>query len=95
MEPLKPFKTYHDQVEHLKNAHGLIIYDESHAEYVLSNTNYYRLSAYGITFRDPTNPERYRPGTTFENIYRLYLFDNASEMVWRKWPSRLFLGLTL
>lgn len=76
MEPLKPFKTYKEQVDHLKNTHGLIIYDETRAEYILSSTNYYRLSAYGITLRDPVNSERYKPGSTFENIYRLYVFDN-------------------
>lgn len=77
MKPLKPFKTYHEQVEHLKNEHGLIIYDETRAEFILSSTNYYRLSAYGITYRDPSNSDRYKPGTTFDDIYRLYCFDSA------------------
>lgn len=79
--PLKPFKTYEEQVEHLKSAHGLIVYDEERAERILSNTNYYRLSAYGITLRDPANPDRYRPGTTFDDIFRLYTFDNALRVI--------------
>ena len=75
MEPLKPFKTYSEQVTHLKSEHGLIVTDDERAESILSKINYYQLSAYGISLRDPKNKERYRPGTTFEDLVGLYNFD--------------------
>lgn len=75
MEPLKPAKTYKEQIDHLRNAHGLIIDNEKLAESVLSRVSYYRLSAYGLSFRDPNNSDLYLPGTTFRDIYRLYSFD--------------------
>ena len=75
MEQLKPFKTYAEQVRHLRSAHGLIITDEERAISFLSKINYYRLSAYGISLRDPGNMERYKTGTTFEDLASLYSFD--------------------
>ncbi len=75
MEQLKPFKNYADQVQHLKSAHGLIVTDEERAVSFLSKINYYRLSAYGISLRDPGNKERYKLGTTFEDLASLYHFD--------------------
>ena len=41
MEPLKPFKTYEEQVEHLKSVHGLIVNDKEWAVEILSKVNYY------------------------------------------------------
>lgn len=75
MEQLKPFKTYAEQVKHLRSVHGLIITDEERAISFLSKVNYYRLSAYGISLREPGNKERYKPGTTFEDLASLYSFD--------------------
>ena len=75
MEPLKPFKTYEEQVEHLKSVHGLIISDEKWAVGILSKVNYYRLSAYGISLRDPKNKDKYRPGTALVDLKGLYNFD--------------------
>lgn len=67
--------TYSQQVSHLKEKHGLIINDEKSAIAFLSRTNYYRLSAYGISLRDSTDKEKYKEGTTFEQITSLYKFD--------------------
>lgn len=87
MEPLKPFKTYAEQVKHLRSAHGLIITDEERAISFLSKINYYRLSAYGISLREPGNKERYKPGTTFEDLASLYNFDTGLRAI-------LFLPIT-
>lgn len=76
MKPLKPFMTYEQQVAHLKEAHGLIVKDETRAMSLLSKVNYYRLSAYGISLRDPENKDHYKPGATFEQIVSLYNFDS-------------------
>lgn len=75
MKPLKPAKTYKEQIEHLRNAHGLIVSNETQAISVLSRTNYYRLSAYGLSLRDSQNPELFRSGVEFRDLYRLYSFD--------------------
>ena len=75
MEPLKPFKTYEEQVEHLKSAHGLIVNNKERAVGILSKVNYYRLSAYGISLRDPNNKDKYRPGSSLIDIMGLYNFD--------------------
>ncbi len=77
MEELKPFKTLEEQITHLKSAHGLIIIDEERAKTELSWINYYRLSAYGISLRDPANKDQYRAGTTFDDIVSLYYFDQV------------------
>jgi len=39
----------------------------------LSAVNYYRLSGYWFHFRQPDH--RFKPGTTFENVWRRYVFD--------------------
>lgn len=75
MEQLKPFKTYEEQVAHLKETHGLIISDDEWAIGILSKINYYRLSAYGISLRDPANKDQYRPGTSLADMVGLYNFD--------------------
>lgn len=65
--------TYEEQVEKLKE-HGCIIADETHAKLVLQKINYYRFSAYFLSFQK--NNGRIRKGTTFNNVYRTYLFDS-------------------
>ena len=71
---LKPPLTYNEQIDRLlKN--GVEIRDEESAKDILTKINYYRLSGYAIQFR--TNPQKslYNSGTTFEDIYKIYLFD--------------------
>ncbi len=65
--------TYDEQVEKLKE-HGCIVGDETHAKLVLQRINYYRFSAYFLSFQK--NNEKLRKGTTFNNVYRTYLFDS-------------------
>ncbi len=73
----KPFKTYEEQLEILKSK-NLIIADEDRAIKVLSENNYYNLiNGYKSVFLDKTlDKEKYINGTTFEEIYSLYLFDS-------------------
>jgi abortive infection bacteriophage resistance protein len=52
---------------------GLTVSDRPSAEAFLANTNYYRLSAYCIPFQ--SSRDVFNPGTTFENICKLYEFD--------------------
>jgi abortive infection bacteriophage resistance protein len=51
---------------------GLYVEDKSFCETILSQVNYYRLSAYFLTFKQN---DTYKNGTTFDNIYGIYEFD--------------------
>lgn len=72
---LKCPKTYDEQIQHLRDDHGLVISDVEKAKEILKTTNYYRLSAYGIDLLDKRT-DKYRDGTTLEHIYSLYVFDS-------------------
>lgn len=64
--------TIQDQIEKLKSR-GCAIEDEERAAFVLSHINYYRLVHYFSAFLE--SKHRYREGTTFEKIMRIYDFD--------------------
>lgn len=73
---LKQPLTYEEQLNRLL-AHGLII-DEKKKEYyqeILSKVNYYRFTGYALQFRVGENDSDFVEGTTFEQIYDIYLFD--------------------
>lgn len=69
---LKPPKTIEEQLVILRSR-GLIIKNEEHAIDILKRVNYYRFTAYLLTFK---NKDVVYPGTTFEKIYRHYEFDS-------------------
>ncbi len=63
------------QIENLKN-NNLLIEDEDEAAQILRRISYYRLiKAYGPFFKDK-NTGKFRDRTTFNQIYRVYEFDN-------------------
>ena len=72
----KPPKTYAEQVDLLR-AKGLTVANQPFAEHCLAHFNYYRLSAYGHTFRDSVPPNQFIPGTQFEQVWNLYCFDRS------------------
>jgi len=47
--PIKPFKTYSEQIRTLEDR-GLTRSDRENAEHILQHFNYYRLSAYRFPF---------------------------------------------
>ncbi|WP_422659821.1 Abi family protein [Paenibacillus sp. EC2-1] len=69
---LKPPTTYEKQIEILRSR-GLIISDEASALSVLKRVNYYRFTAYALTFKQN---DEFFTNTTFERIYRHYEFDS-------------------
>lgn len=73
--PLKSPKTYDEQIRNLQENHGLVINDPVKAKEILKTVNYYRLSAYGIDLLDKKT-DKYRDGTSLEQIYSLYQFDS-------------------
>lgn len=71
--PIKPPRTFAEQVQLLKQR-GLILDDQFFVEQILSEANYYRLSAYLLPFKDPITG-CYRPNIHFKTIYNIYEFD--------------------
>lgn len=67
----KPPLSFKEQVE-LLISRGLIVDDKNVAEDILSRVNYYKLSGYSLHLR---NKNKFIEGTTFIDIYRIYLFD--------------------
>lgn len=70
---LKKAKNFDEQIEILKKR-GVIIKDEEYAKFILRNINYYRFTAYLLSFKDSDN-NRYVDGVTFEKAYSIYMFD--------------------
>ena len=70
----KQFKTLDEQIEILKYK-GLVVNDEEYAKKVLLRENYFFLSGYRHVFMRSDDPKRYIAGTTFEELYSLFLFD--------------------
>lgn len=64
--------TFEAQLQKLKER-GCIVEDEQKAIEVLKNINYYRLTAYFLSFKK--DEKTYFEGTTFENVYHIYEFD--------------------
>lgn len=80
----KPFLDYQSQIDYLKQKQ-LIIADEVSAMAILEKISYYGLiNGYKDIFKDPVTNNFY-PGTTFENIYNLYLFDAELREVFLKY----------
>jgi abortive infection bacteriophage resistance protein len=73
----KPHKSFEEQIVHLK-LNGLIIPNEAYALKKLSLINYYRLSAYSLSFQYPKKCSKmgmFLEDTKFDEIIRLYNFD--------------------
>lgn len=70
----KPAKTYREQLDLLKTR-GLLVHNEPFALHCLEHHNYYRLSPYRFPFTLAGNRDAFIPGTTFEQLWKLYVFD--------------------
>ncbi|MGQ4667818.1 Abi family protein (plasmid) [Metabacillus halosaccharovorans] len=77
---IKPPTTYREQVEILKKR-NLHIENSEIAEKYLQRVNYYRLSAYALTLKDPINKEHYIKNSTFEKLTSLYEFDRRLRLM--------------
>ena len=72
----KEFKTLSEQIEILKSK-GLVIENPEYAKEVLMRENYFFLNGYRHLFMRSSVDKRYIEGTTFEELYSLFLFDRA------------------
>lgn len=77
---VKPPKTYKEQIEIYKSR-NLYIEDSEYAEKKLHRVNYYRLSAYGLTMKDPVIKNQYIQGASFKKMLSLYEFDRRLRLL--------------
>lgn len=68
---LKKPTTFREQLDILIDR-GLVTDDQEKALAILQRTNYYRFTAYTLTFK---RDDKFFPNTTFEKIYDHYVFD--------------------
>ena len=66
--PVKPARSYEEQLTRLSEIHDLTIGDPDRARYILSTVNYYRLTTYGKHLRRADDPEKFQPGVTLETL---------------------------
>ncbi len=72
----KQFKNLDEQIEIFKHK-GLIISDEKYAKQVLLRENYFFLNGYRHLFFQSNEEKKYIKGTTFEELYSVFLFDRS------------------
>ena len=72
----KQFKNLDEQVEILKHK-GMIVKDERYAKQVLLRENYFFLNGYRHLFVKSRDDRNFKEGTTFEEMYSLFLFDRS------------------
>lgn len=72
----KTFKSLDEQMEIMRNK-GLVIENESYCKEVLFRENYFFINGYRRTFMKNKDKSRFIPGTKFEEVYSLFLFDRT------------------
>ena len=72
----KQFKTLDEQIEIFRHK-GLIINDEKYAKRVLLRENYFFINGYRHLFIISEENKVFKNGTTFEELYSLFLFDRS------------------
>ncbi len=73
----KPPLSFEEQADHLIQR-GLVV-DKSLFVDRLKNVNYYRLSGYLYPYRQAD--DTFKPGTTFERVWRHYTFDRRLRLI--------------
>ena len=85
----KPPKTYLEQLKILKGR-GLKVLDEVRVLHLLEHHNYYRLSAYRFPLTLDGNPDQFKPGVTFDDLWTLYHFDRTlRQFVSEAWTNEV------
>lgn len=90
MSPARPSRKKHpyskpplalaQQVRQLADR-GLVMPDPAKAEYYLAHLNYYRFAAYCLPFEQDHDTHTFRPGTCFDDILNLYIFDRELRLL--------------
>ncbi len=72
----KQFKNLDEQIEIFKHK-GMVIHDERYAKQILLRENYFFLNGYRHLFYKSETEKKFITGTTFEELYSLFLFDRS------------------
>ena len=72
----KQFKNLDEQIEIFKYK-GMLVKDEKFAKDVLLRENYFFLNGYRHLFLKSEIDRTFKEGTTFEEMYSLFLFDRS------------------
>lgn len=83
----KVFKSLDEQIEILKSKE-LIINNVDYAKTILLRENYFFINGYRHVFLNPDGKRHYIKGTTFEELYSLFMFD-------RKFRNIIFKNLLI
>ena len=76
----KPPLSFQDQLQQLEQR-GLVVTDRQEADHYLSHLNYYRLAAYLLPFEQDHLTHQLTPGTTFDQVLNLYIFDRELRLL--------------
>ena len=72
----KQFKNLDEQIEIFKHK-GMVVNDERYAKQILLRENYFFLNGYRHLFYKSETEKKFITGTTFEELYSLFLFDRS------------------
>ncbi len=73
-------KTFDEQID-LLQSRGMVIEDHKAARHYLSHLNYYRLTAYWLPFEADHASHTFHPGTNFNAVLNLYVFDRELRLL--------------
>lgn len=76
----KPATTYAEQVAKLQQR-GMLITDPDKAAFYLQHLNYYRLAAYWLPFEADHGTHTFQPGSQFDDVLNLYIFDRELRLL--------------
>ena len=79
----KTFKTLDEQIDILKSK-GLIITDFEKTKNILLRENYFFISGYRHLFMKSKRDQMFIPGTTFEELYAMFIFDRRVRNIFFK-----------
>ena len=79
----KTFKTLEEQIEILRSK-GLIINDVEKTKSILLRENYFFISGYRHLFMKSKKDQLFIPGTTFEELYAMFIFDRRVRNIFFK-----------
>ena len=79
----KTFKTLDEQIEILKSR-GLVINDIEKAKNILLRENYFFISGYRHLFMKSRKDDKFISGTTFEELYAMFVFDRRVRNIFFK-----------
>lgn len=80
----KVFKTLDEQIEILREK-GLMIRDESKTKDILFRENYFFISGYRHLFMRSSKDSEFIAGTTFEELYGMFVFDRKMRNIFFKY----------